>query len=457
MRLQRALNSSPVWFMGTQHFVLRIVMPVLNEGAALTERLIRLQPLRQQGVELVVVDGGSTDESWARARPWADRLMATAPGRARQMNAGAANTPDSHADALLFLHADTELPHDALAAISFALTRHDWGRFDVRLDAIGWRMRMVEKLMNLRSHASGIATGDQAMFVRMQAFQAVGGFPDQPLMEDIALSSQLKRISAPACLTQRVQTSARKWQREGVWRTIFLMWRLRLAYFLGASPAQLAFAYGYLPPPAKTQADIAIFAKAPIAGLAKTRLIAHLGKNGAARLQRQFIGQSLHSALASSVGQVSMWCAPDPSHRRFRSLAQHGGVSCHTQSQGDLGQRMGDCAQQHFAQLDAPPLLIIGTDCPVLSPGHLHNAARALRQHEACLIPAEDGGYVLLGLKRWIPEVFERIDWSTDRVMQQTRERLALAQATWFELPALWDVDEPADWQRTQQLQSQES
>ena len=104
--------------MPARHFVLRIVMPVLNEGAALTERLISLQPLRRQGLELVVVDGGSTDESWARARPWADRLMATEPGRALQMNAGAADTPDSHADALLFLHADTALPRDALAAIS---------------------------------------------------------------------------------------------------------------------------------------------------------------------------------------------------------------------------------------------------------------------------------------------------------------------------------------------------
>ena len=445
--------------MPARHYALRIVIPVLNEGAALTSRLISLQSLRSQGVELVLVDGGSTDESWARARPWVDRLMAAKPGRAAQMNAGAFDTPSSRADALLFLHADTELPPNALAAIQAALKQHAWGRFDVQLDSPGWRMRMVESMMNWRSRASGIATGDQAMFVRMESFVKVNGFPEQPLMEDIELSKRLGRISAPACLTQRVRTSARKWQQGGVWRTIFLMWRLRWAYFFGASPEKLALAYGYKPPPSTATAAIAIFAKAPVPGLAKTRLIPHLGGNQtgsirAARLQRQFIGQSLHCALQSKLGKVSLWCAPDPSHRRFRSLAQFAQINCYAQYSGDLGQRMGDCARQHFATPEAPPLIIIGTDCPALSPGYLQATARALLAHDACLIPAEDGGYVLIGMRRWIPEAFEQIEWSTNRVMQQTRNQLKQAQATWFELPSLWDVDEFVDFQRMKTLES---
>lgn len=446
--------------MPARRFALRIVIPVLNEGEALTERLAILQPLRSQDVELVVVDGGSTDESWARARPWVDRLMASPAGRARQMNAGAQDTPTSQADALLFLHADTQLPRNAVAMILAALRERAWGRFDVQLDAQDWRLSLVQSMMNLRSRLSGIATGDQAMFVRADAFRATGGFPDQPLMEDIELSSRLIRFSRPACLRERVRTSARKWEREGVWRTVFMMWRLRLAYFFGASPQQLAQTYGYRPAPEVVQASLSIFAKAPVPGLAKTRLIPSLGANReigtvlAARLQRGFIGHSVHTAIQSSLGQVNLWCAPDVSHRRFRSIVRHTAIACHAQPEGDLGQRMQACAQKHFAQKDALPLLIMGTDCPVLAPGHLQAAARVLLSHDACLIPAEDGGYVLIGLKRWLPEVFERIDWSTARVMAQTRERLQEAGASWHELPTLWDVDEAADWQRMQQLTS---
>jgi rSAM/selenodomain-associated transferase 2/rSAM/selenodomain-associated transferase 1 len=446
--------------MPTRRFALRIVIPVLNEGEALTERLAILQPLRSEGVELVVVDGGSTDESWARARPWIDRLMTSPPGRARQMNAGAKDTATSQADALLFLHADTQLPSNAVALILVALRERAWGRFDVQLDATDWRLSLVQTMMNLRSRLSGIATGDQAMFVRADAFRAVGGFPDQPLMEDIELSNRLKQFSRPACLRERVRTSARKWERGGVWRTVGLMWRLRLAYFFGASPQQLAHEYGYCTAPEVAQASVAILAKAPVPGLAKTRLIPSLGGTQeigavrAARLQRNFIGHSVDTAIQSSLGPVTVWCAPDVSHRRFRSIARHTPITCQAQPEGDLGQRMQACAQQHFAQKDALPLLIMGTDCPVLSPGHLQAAARALLAHDACLIPAEDGGYVLIGLKRWLPEVFERIDWSTARVMAQTRERLQEAGASWHELPALWDVDEAADWQRMQQLRS---
>jgi rSAM/selenodomain-associated transferase 2 len=161
------------------------------------------------------------------------------------MNAGAAACP---ADVLLFLHADTALPEHADALVLRAVRgRHAWGRFDVRIDSPRSMLRVVEALMNLRSRCTGIATGDQAIFVRHELFRRVGGFPELPLMEDIAISRRLKAHGRPACLRERVTTSARRWEQHGVWRTIFLMWRLRAAYFLGADPRELAVRYGYRP------------------------------------------------------------------------------------------------------------------------------------------------------------------------------------------------------------------
>lgn len=226
---------------------LSIVVPILDEERNLAACLGALQPLRQRGARVVVVDGGSADNSLAIARDLADIAFVGPQGRARQMNAGAAAC---RADLLLFLHADTRLPHDADVLLRRALQgSRDWGRFDVAIDSPRPLMRVVEALMNLRSRWTGVATGDQAIFVRKDLFDRIGGFPDQPLMEDIALSTRLKRHGPPACLRERVTTSARRWERHGPWRTILLMWRLRAAYFLGADPAKLALRYGYRAPP----------------------------------------------------------------------------------------------------------------------------------------------------------------------------------------------------------------
>ncbi len=194
---------------------------------------------------MVVVDGGSQDDTLDIARAHADLVLLAPRGRASQMNAGAAACP---ADVLLFLHADTELPDNADALVRRAtLGPFAWGRFDVRIASDRPQLRMVAFMMNCRSRWTGIATGDQALFVRHERFRQVGGFPDLPLMEDVAISKVLKRHGPPACLTERVITSARRWERHGIWRTILLMWRLRAAYFLGADPKQLAIRYGYHP------------------------------------------------------------------------------------------------------------------------------------------------------------------------------------------------------------------
>jgi rSAM/selenodomain-associated transferase 2 len=222
-----------------------IIIPVLDEAARIVERLQALQVLRAQGVELIVADGGSVDGTAALAVPLADRVLAAPRGRAAQMNAGAAA---SRAPVLLFLHADTILPEAARRAVLAALgDGASWGRFDVAIDGRHPLLRVVEVMMNWRSRLTGIATGDQAIFVRREAFERVGAYADLPLMEDVALSAALKRLAPPACLRETVITSARRWETQGVLRTILLMWWLRAAYCLGADPARLARRYGYQP------------------------------------------------------------------------------------------------------------------------------------------------------------------------------------------------------------------
>lgn len=192
--------------------------------------------------EVIVVDGGSSDDSAAIAECFGCVVVGSPRGRAGQMNAGAAL---AKGDAMLFLHADTRLPDGAPGLVAGALAdgRFEWGRFDVRIEGVGRTLRLVAWMMNGRSRLTGIATGDQAMFVTRRAFTEVGGFPDQPLMEDIELSKRLGRISPPACIKERVITSARRWQARGVWRTILLMWRLRFDYWRGVPPSVLAEAY----------------------------------------------------------------------------------------------------------------------------------------------------------------------------------------------------------------------
>ena len=218
-----------------------IVLPVLDEAAGIAATLQALAPLRGRGHEVVVVDGGSQDGTAALATPHADRVIASPRGRARQMNAGAAL---AQGDVLLFLHADTTLPPCADALIGNAIQRGArWGRFDVSITGGAVMFPVIAALMNLRSRLTGIATGDQALFVERQLFQQLKGYADQPLLEDVELCCRLCVIAPPACLRQRVQTSGRRWLQRGVWRTIVLMWRLRWRYWRGASPEALARAY----------------------------------------------------------------------------------------------------------------------------------------------------------------------------------------------------------------------
>ncbi|TDY02837.1 TIGR04283 family arsenosugar biosynthesis glycosyltransferase [Thiohalophilus thiocyanatoxydans] len=221
---------------------LSIIIPTLNEAGSINQTLALLQPLRSRGHEVILVDGGSTDDTVDMARPEVDRILNSDPGRAHQMNVGASQ---ARGDIFWFLHADTLIPELADQIIAAAIDNQSlaWGRFDVRLDGKDVRFRLIALMMNRRSRLSGIATGDQGIFVTRALFEKIGGFAEQPLMEDIEISRRLKRHVRPNCLKQELITSSRRWETRGIWRTVFLMWRLRLRYALGGDPHKLAKLY----------------------------------------------------------------------------------------------------------------------------------------------------------------------------------------------------------------------
>ena len=222
--------------------MLSVIIPALNEADGIADTLAALAPLRARGVEVVVVDGGSQDATIPLAQPLADQVISSPRGRAVQMNTGAAQ---ARGDIFLFLHADCRLPAAADGLITDGLNRAQktWGRFDVQLTGRSPLLRLVGALMNFRSRLTGVSTGDQGLFVTRTLFEAAGKFPQIPLMEDVALTKQLKRYGAPLNLRHRITVSGRRWEQHGVLRTVLLMWRLRLQYWLGADPRELAQHY----------------------------------------------------------------------------------------------------------------------------------------------------------------------------------------------------------------------
>jgi rSAM/selenodomain-associated transferase 2 len=219
-----------------------VIIPVLNEAKEIKQCLTDLLPLKSAGHEVIVVDGGSTDDTCKLANPFADQVITAARGRARQMNTGAAL---ASGDIFLFLHVDTRLPKhpDQLILAATANRTSFWGRFDVRLSGHHWLLRIVEAGMNFRSRMFGICTGDQAIFVNRELFKRVGGYDDIELMEDIALSRKLRKRIHPICLEDKLVTSSRRWENAGVLSTILKMWCLRLAYSIGFNPSRLARFY----------------------------------------------------------------------------------------------------------------------------------------------------------------------------------------------------------------------
>ena len=430
--------------------MLSVIVPTLDEATVIAASLDALAPLRAQGHEVIVVDGGSRDATAAIARPRADAVIDAPRGRAAQMNAGAAL---ARGDALVFLHADTRLPPDALGAIAAALARGArWGRFDVTLDGHSRLLPLVATAMNVRSRATGIATGDQAMFVARDAFAAAGGFAPLPLMEDIALSARLNAVAGPpATLRQRVVTSGRRWDAHGALRTIASMWRLRFDYWRGVAPARLAARYRSSPP--SRAPTLIVFARAPVAGRVKTRLAASIGVDAALAAYRELAERTLAVAAgaraAGIVGEIQLWCDPDTSHPALDAWRERYGAALRTQRGADLGARMRNALAD--AVQDDGARIVVGTDCASLDVATLADAAAALLAHDAVLAPAEDGGYVLVGVRRDL-DLFSDMPWSTPGLLRATRARLAALGTRAAELPMQWDIDTAADWARYRAL-----
>lgn len=212
-----------------------IVVPLLNEAAMVPELIKQLDALNAQ--QIIIVDGGSSDDTPELLRKTRYKLIESSPGRAKQMNAGARVATGKM---LLFLHADTELPRNYMSELCRAEV---WGRFDVCFSSSLWGMKMVAFFINLRSRVSGVATGDQAIFIDSDVFAAMGGFPDFPIMEDVAFCKRLRQLHRPYCSPAKVTTSARRWEHNGVLNTILKMWWYRLAFFFGMSPHRLKRGY----------------------------------------------------------------------------------------------------------------------------------------------------------------------------------------------------------------------
>ncbi|HET7033686.1 MAG TPA: TIGR04283 family arsenosugar biosynthesis glycosyltransferase [Casimicrobiaceae bacterium] len=431
-----------------------IVIPALDEARSILATLAPLQPLRAEGHEVIVVDGGSRDATVALAAPLADCVVGSERGRALQLNTGAATAAG---DLLLFLHADSRLPTSALGVVTREIARckRRWGRFDVTIAGRSRALPIVAAMMNARSRVTGIATGDQAIFVERRLFTEVGGFPDQALMEDIELSKLLKRAGGrPLCLSERVVTSGRRWDRDGAWRTIAAMWRWRFAYWRGVDPARMASEYRTTPP--AIPVVLQVFAKSPVPGHVKTRLASAVGNEAAAAHHARFIELAMTTAVAARdagvVDEIELWCTPDADAPAFAVWGNRDRVSLHTQDGTDLGARMRTALDSALAR--GARAILIGTDCPMLDVAHIAHAVAELETCDAVFGPAEDGGYVLVGLSRRV-DAFSGVPWSAPDTMGATRRKLASSRTSWAELPTLWDIDEPRDLARWQALESQ--
>lgn len=222
--------------------MISIVVPTLNEASQIESFLLKLQYLRKNGHELIIVDGGSQDSTLSIAQQFVDDIVSCEPCRAEQMNAGAAM---ARGDILWFLHADSYPPPCADRLITKGLQEQPrvWGRFNVRLSGSSSLFRIIEFMMNVRSCFTGIATGDQGIFVKRSVFFNHNGFPKIALMEDVAISKKFKKISRPLCVTEPIVTSSRKWESDGIFRTIVTMWLLRIAYWIGINPDRLKNIY----------------------------------------------------------------------------------------------------------------------------------------------------------------------------------------------------------------------
>ena len=409
------------------------VVPVLNDAAPLARLLEGLTAC--EGLEVIVVDGGSRDDPASVCRRFGVACIAAPRGRAAQLRAGIAR---ARGETIWLLHADAAATAAHFEALLGVAAANVWGRFDVRLAGREPALGVIGWCMNQRSWLTGICTGDQGIFVGRALLDAVGCVPDQPLMEDIELSKRLRRLAHPRRLRTPLPVSARRWERDGLVPTVLLMWGLRLRYFLGALPENLAGRYYPRP-------RIAVLARSPERGAVKRRLAAALGEAVAFDAHVELVEGTL-AALREGEFDCDLWFAGDH-NAALGDWGRRFGVRLLRQPETDLGGRM-------LAALRGGAQLVVGTDIPDLTAGYVEAALDALQRADLVVGPVEDGGYCLIGMTRPRAALFEDIAWGAGDVCERTLAKAAHLGLKAVTLETLYDVDDADDHRRWRAAQA---
>jgi rSAM/selenodomain-associated transferase 2/rSAM/selenodomain-associated transferase 1 len=419
-----------------------VIVPVLDDTASLARLLHQLEP--NPAVEIIVVNGGAPDSQLTAVTGRRDvRLLSSPPGRGRQMNLGALATQGRW---FLFLHADTRLPPQWLDEIRRADADPSavGGSFRFQLDSHRWQARAIEFGVRWRVRLFDLAYGDQALFVRRDAFQAVGGYREWQLMEDVALIRGLRRVGRLYHSELPVTTSARRWERDGWWRRSATNLALQAWFFAGASPDWLARRYVSGGRRSNREA-LVVMARAPSDSRGKSRLTRDLPGDHV-ELRRAILLDTLD--LARRVSRAHLFVAFEPADARLEMQSVAGDAAKLFPQHGEvLGDRMR-CVFEQLFERGYSSIVMIGSDLPTLPTSYIEQAFDSLRdeQHTVAIGPASDGGYYLIGLRAASFDLFDKIPWSTPEVLTAT---LAAAKAldlsvsltpTWYDVDGIDDL-----------------
>ena len=423
---------------------LSIVIPVLDDTEPLGRLLTAIHPDPQ--VDVVVVNGGAPDDRLdAICRRPDVQLLTSAPGRGRQMNVGAAAAAGRW---IVFLHADTRLPSRWSDEIRRASADPDvvGGSFRFRLDSSAWQARLIERAVDRRVRWLDLAYGDQALFVRHDVFDAMGGYREWPLMEDVDFVRRLRRAGRLYHSTQPVLTSARRWERDGWWRRSASNVMLQALFFAGVAPERLANWYAH-PPRQSTREALVVMARVPSDSRGKSRLTGDLGGDHL-ELRRALLLDTLDASRAIADADLFVACEPAEGLAEMRGLVGDG-ARLFPQQGDTLGDRMRHAFERLFA-VGYSTVVMIGSDLPSLPTSHLAHAFQYLRDQPDALVigPATDGGYYLIGLRRPCPALFTSIAWSRADVLTATTSMAETCGLTVSFVPPWHDVDTVDDLRR---------